>query len=384
MAHVFDSDYFNGGKKVGGYAHEGYWDYPIHWATYRKVKEYRPTSVLELGAARGYVLRRLEDDGVRVRGLEISEHCYLTRAIEDIVTWDITQTPWPVKDQEFDLCLSIAVLEHIPEDKLGAVFAEMKRTCKRGLHGIDLVDHDHFDKTHCSIHPLPWWEARLPEGQVGIDKEDLEKGPANPPGGTGVKLNVGSFTTMFHNGWRNLDRIDLRPWAQQHGYSFTHWDVLNGLPYDEGVVDLIFCCHMLEHLTYDEGGKFLAECRRVLKPGGVARFLTPDAGKLIRHYGCAMAEQQRRNNSGIVSMLDDFNELSPTAASRPTPAGKLYELLMAEHKAIYDYETIDHVLKGAGFDKIERAKFRHSRNPLMQRETTDLYPELSLIVEVVK
>jgi SAM-dependent methyltransferase len=372
VSHVFDKDYFHGGKKVGGYANEGYWDYPVHWTTFRKVMEYKPESVLELGAARGYILRRLEDEGVRVKGLEISEHCRLTRAINDIVTWDITQTPWPVKDKEFDLCLSVAVLEHIPEDKLPAVFAEMARTCKRGLHGIDLHDDDHFDQTHCTIRPQDFWEERLPPGHIGVDKEALEAGPVQVPTGTGVKLNIGSFTTMFHHGWRNVDRIPLGPWAAQHGYSFTHWDILNGIPYDENIVDLIFTSHMFEHLSYEEGARFLAECHRVMKPGGVLRVLVPDAGVILAKHAAGT--------------LGDFDEMSETAAMRPTSAGKLYELLCAEHRAIYDAGTLGNALIEAGFpaDNVWQLPFRKSASPVMQRETTDLYADLSLIMEATK
>lgn len=370
MTHPFDRDYFHGGAKVGGYAREGYWDYPIHHLTARKIMALKPESVLELGAARGYILKRLEDDGVRVKGLEISEHCRLTRVIDDIVTWDITQTPWPIADQSFDLCFSIAVLEHIPEDKLPAVFAEMARTCKRGYHGIDLHDDDHFDKTHVSIHDAAWWKERLPAGHEGVDKEDLEKGAIDPPSGTGVKLNIGSFTTMFHHGWRNIDTIDLSRWAQQFDYTFMHWDVLKGLPYDDNVVDLIFSCHVLEHFSYDDGAKLLAECARVLKPGGVLRVLVPDTHALIEQYNA--------------NRLNLFDELSSTAAARSTQAGKLWELLCGgDHRSFYDWTTLEHVLQSAGFGTVERATFRKSRSTMMQRETMDLFPDISLIAEAV-
>ena len=372
VKHPFDKDYFHGGKKVGGYAREGYWDYPVHNVTHRKLMEYKPESVLEVGAARGYVLKRLEDDGVRVRGLEISEHCHLTRVVNDVVTWDITQTPWPVKDQEFDLCFSIAVLEHIPEDKLPAVFAEMKRTCKRGLHGIDYKDEDGFDQTHCTIHDESWWRARMPEGHLAVDKQVLEEGAIAPPTGTGVKLNIGSFNigsygTMFHYGWRNLDVIDLRAWAQGHGYSFVCHDVTRGLPYDDGIVDLIFASHVLEHFTYEQGAALLAECHRVMKPGAVMRVLVPDAERLIAAYR--------------TDKLGAYDEMSETASARPTRASKLYELLCAEHRAIYDEGTLVRALRSAGFKHADRAAFRQSQSPVMRRETIDLYPELSLIVE---
>lgn len=378
MSHVFDRDYFHGGAKVGGYAHEGYQDFAAHWLTVKKILELKPDSVLEIGAARGYVLRRLEDAGVRVCGLEISEHCFLTRAVEDIVTWDVTKAPWPIEDKAFDLGLSVAFLEHVPEDKLPIVFSELARTCKRGLHGIDLHDDDHFDKTHCTIRPLRYWLARLPEGHVGVDKEDLERGDALaaiPPGAPGVKLNIGSFTTQFHQGWRNFDILDLSEWSKARGFKFSQLDVRNGIPFDDGVADLIFSSHMLEHLSYDEGAKFLAECRRVLRPAGVLRVLVPDADRLIDRYRDHHPGTQGQCGLGL------YDELSPTASARPTAAGKLYELLCAEHHAIYDWTTLRRMLETAGFTNIRRAQFRRSLSTVMQHETTDLYPELSLIVE---
>ena len=375
MSHPFDSAYFNGGGRVGGYAREGYWDYPVHWTTVRKVMEQKPESVLEIGAARGYVLRRLEDQGVRVKGLEISEHCRATRAVEDIVTWDVTETPWPVGDKEFDLCLSIAFLEHVPEEKLPRVFSEMKRTCKRGLHGVDLHDDDHFDQTHVCIRPAEWWRKRLPKNHLAVDKEDLEKGEIVVPGGAGVKLNLGSFITMFHFGWRNFDAIDLRQFARAHQYDFVHHDVRAGLPFDDGVVDLIFSCHMLEHLSYDEGAQLLRECSRVLKPGGVIRILVPNAGQLVHMGFCTAAP----------GSLQDFHEISPSAARRPTQMGKLWELLCENHRSAYDFETLEHALTlGPGLIDVHRCAFRQSRSEVMRRETTDLYPDMSLIVEAEK
>ena len=78
---AFDKDYFNGGKKVGGYAREGYRDFPVHWVTANKVMSLNPKSVLELGCARGYILKKIQDEGVPIGGLEVSKHCYLTRAV---------------------------------------------------------------------------------------------------------------------------------------------------------------------------------------------------------------------------------------------------------------------------------------------------------------
>lgn len=367
-AHPFDQDYFHGGRKVGGYAGEGYRDFPVHAITARHVLDRKPTSVLELGCARGYVLKRIQDAGVPAHGLEISEHCQLTRVVDGVVTWDITRTPWPETVVPYDLCVSVAVLEHIPEDKLPAVFAEMARCTQRGLHGVDVHDDDHFDQTHVTIRPIEWWRERMPPGHEVVDKEELERGELVQEGyAPGIKLNLGSFTTMFP-GWRNLDRVDLGAWATLNGYSFTRVDLSEGLPFDDDIADLIYASHVIEHFTYAAGTQLLAECRRVLKPGGLLRVAVPDAERLIRNY-----------QDGSIKRLD---ELSPTPAR--TPIDRLYALLCDGHHALYDWPRMHLALTDAGFSVVEHSSFRSSRSNAMRRETIDLYPDLSLFVEAVK
>jgi predicted SAM-dependent methyltransferase len=368
-AHPYDKHYFHGGTKVGGYAGSGYRDFPVHWTTYAHVMKREPKSVLELGCGRGYLLKRFAEYAkIPVQGLEISEHCHLTRAIEDVVTHDVTVAPWPVADQEFDLCLSLAFLEHIPEDKLPVVFAEMARTCRRGLHGIDVHDGDSFDQTHCTIREVAWWKERLPPGHEAVDKEDLEAGPiVLPPGlDRGVKLNLGSFTHMFH-GWRNLDLIDLTPWARTNGYTFTPWDLAHGLPYDDQVVDLIFLSHVLEHFDYAAGQRLLGECQRVLKPGGVLRVAVPDAERLLTLY-----------REGTLSTLQELCGSELTGE----PIQLLHELLYGgDHRAIYDQRTLVRALHAVGFTQGYGSVFGAGASVVMRRETIDLYPEMSLFVE---
>lgn len=369
---AYDRRYFNGGGEAGGYAREGYWDYPIHWLTFRKLMERKPESILELGPARGFILKRAEDVGVRVKGLEVSDHCVLTRAVEDIVSWDLTQTPWPVGDKEFDLGFSIATLEHIPEAALPAVVAELARTCKRGLHGVDFGGHDDgFDKTHCTLRDQKFWLSALPPGHEVFDKEDLERGSADPPGGDGkLKINAGSFTTMFHNGWVNVDQHPLQQFATAYGYDYRQYDLRNGLLFTDRSADLIFACHFLEHLTYKEGAAFLRECRRVMKEGAAMRIVVPDAGRLIECY-----------RDGKMSQFDEIGE---ECANTPMEAAKLWSLLFAGHSAMYDTASLVLALNDAGFSRVQPMAFRKSLAPQILRETFDPYPGLSLFVEALK
>jgi predicted SAM-dependent methyltransferase len=368
---LFDKHYFNGGQKVGGYAHEGYWDYPVHWVTFEKIMAMEPETALEIGCSRGYIVKRLQDAGVPTCGLEISTHCMLTRAADGITEWDICKTPWPYKDKAFDLCFSVAVLEHIPEEFLPAVVAEMERVSKRGCHGIDFGENDDgFDKTHCTLRPKSWWHKILPSSQHGMDKEFLESGnvlDAIPVGDGKLKLNVGSCWTMFHHGWLNIDILPLHEFAQKNLYKFVQMDVTKGLMFENGVVDLISASHFLEHLTPDEGVQFLKECKRVLKPGGVVRIAVPDLPLLMQKY-----------QAGELGIYDEINN---TSAACDTQAAKLWSLLFEGHKTAYDAASLESAARKAGFTNMAVQGFRKGNDQILS-ETVDMFPCLSLYFEL--
>lgn len=397
---AFDSKYFGGGSKWGGYAHEGLADFPVHNITARYVQTRRPSSILELGAARGYLGKRWEDAGIGYRGLEISRHCVMTRVSAGVEWLDACEGVWPAGDKEYDLSFSCAVMEHIPEKYLPNVISEMARTCRRGLHGIDLGAHDDgFDKTHCTLRPKSWWLAKFAELAPGwpvevVDKEELE---ALPPGGFPkdvlqgdgkLKLNVGSFTTMFQHGWLNLDQHDLSQWAAQRGYQFKHCDVRGGLPFMTGSVDLIFAHHSLEHLTYHEGKSLLREFRRVLKPDGALRIAVPNAELLVQGYGegCGWDTLTPDNDFAAAPHLVDYGEMNEGAANADSDVERLYALLCAGHAALYDSYALTKALEKAGFE-VEPTKFRragreHPGTQQILRETTEMdYNGSSLLVD---
>jgi predicted SAM-dependent methyltransferase len=80
------------------------------------------------------------------------------------------------------------------------------------------------------------------------------------------KLHIGSGPVVLPE-WTNVD-------LEYHPGVHHVIDVRDGLPFD--AVELIYAEHFIEHLTHDEGIRFLAECRDALSPSGVLRLSTPN------------------------------------------------------------------------------------------------------------
>jgi predicted SAM-dependent methyltransferase len=89
-------------------------------------------------------------------------------------------------------------------------------------------------------------------------------------------LNIGCGS-IFHPAWINLDITSSSPYIRPH-------DIRWGLPFANAEIDVCYGSHVLEHLTPDQAQKMLADCSRVLKPGGILRIVVPDLESIARNY----------------------------------------------------------------------------------------------------
>lgn len=91
-----------------------------------------------------------------------------------------------------------------------------------------------------------------------------------------LKINFGCGEEKL-DGWVNVD-LD---------YAFRPdvlMDLSQAFPLADASVDFILSEDFLAQLDIEGGKRFLSECRRVLKPDGVLRLLTPDLNRLARAY----------------------------------------------------------------------------------------------------
>lgn len=89
-----------------------------------------------------------------------------------------------------------------------------------------------------------------------------------------VNLGCGK---RFHLEWIN---IDVNPQSPQ----VIAQDLSKGIPLSDLSCDVVYHSHLLEHLRRNDALKFMKECHRVLKPGGILRVATPDLERICRIY----------------------------------------------------------------------------------------------------
>ena len=148
----------------------------------------------------------------------------------------------------------------------------------------------------------------------------------------GIRINLGSGHWKF-DGWVNVDLDrDSKPEVCA--------DLSGGLPFADGVAELMHTEDFIDQLELDQARSFLRECHRILQPQGVLRVLTPDLEELARLY---LHDQDR------LKYL--WNEHVGVPLQTGT-AGEIFNTGMrfAGHTFLYDEETFKLLAAECGFD----------------------------------
>jgi predicted SAM-dependent methyltransferase len=140
-------------------------------------------------------------------------------------------------------------------------------------------------------------------------------------------------------GWSNLDFVKSP--------NVVSVDLTQRIPVTSGSIELIFCEHFIEHISEADGERFLAECHRLLQPGGTLRISTPDLRKLIEVY-----------------LAGNITEWSDLGWSPATPCALLNEGVRSwGHLFMYDEQQLMAALQKTGFVGLRRVAWRTSEIP---------------------
>lgn len=130
------------------------------------IKLANPKSVLDVGCAFGYIVKRLNDRGVMAYGCDISEYAVkrASEIIPDRVVQCDIRSGLPFKDGEFDLLYCEGVLEHIEEESIDFVMKEFDRVAEKRMLAISLAEHPEAlnEPGHICVKPVEWWVEKMP------------------------------------------------------------------------------------------------------------------------------------------------------------------------------------------------------------------------------
>ncbi len=131
------------------------------------------------------------------------------------------------------------------------------------------------------------------------------------------------------------------------------WDITKGLPVRNRSLQGIFTEHCLEHISFDDCGRILAEFRRLLRPGGWVRIVVPDAEMYLDLY------HRAKRGEAIAFPV-------PALDGDLTPMMHVNRTFRAYgHRFAYDFETLRRMLLRAGFTDVRREQFRLGADPAL-------------------
>jgi len=164
-------------------------------------------------------------------------------------------------------------------------------------------------------------------------------------------LHLGAELFSLPN-WFNTD-LDPR------GEGIYYLDATRPFPFPSSSFDFIFSEHMIEHISFVEGLKLLAECRRILRPGGVVRAATPNLRTIL-----ALIADSDGNEAYLRWAVQEFNL---PKAPFPKAPGVINNFFRAwGHQFIYDPEVLRNAMEQAGFGEIVQCEVGASRHLLLQ------------------
>ena len=224
--------------------------------------------------------------------------------------------------------------------------------------------------------PLVALDVELP-----LTKEALD--------GLGVRGLQSGCGDAVRQRWLNSDNRSLHDGndfttAPGHVYRvgddryFLQHDVPEPFPIEDESLDWCYSEHFIEHLTLEDGIAWLADARRMLKPGGFVRVSTPDLRKYAAGYMDAGSAFFAEHGQKVAAILRD-----PSAVERP--AFMVNQTFYRwGHKWMYDVEEVRYAATEAGFspNAVEERGYRDSREPAVaaldipSRENESFYVEI--------
>ena len=155
------------------------------------------------------------------------------------------------------------------------------------------------------------------------------------------KLQIGTGTNVME-GWLNSDLYPRK--------GMIYLNATKPLPFPNQSFDYIYSEHMIEHISFQDGYKFLEDSFRILRAGGKIRIATPNLSFYLKLFSTNKTPEQKEYMEWMYS-----NWIKKSGASFQNEAFILNLVQHAwGHVFIYDFVTLKSVLEKIGFDSIKQ------------------------------
>lgn len=208
-----------------------------------------------------------------------------------------------------------------------------------------------------------------------------------------VQYGSGPYTAPA--GWKNFDasptlRLQQLPvigkFLKKRMHVAFHPDALLGdilkeLPgIAQNSCDGVYCCHVLEHLSYADCITAIRNTYRILKPGGVFRCVLPDLECAARRYIENLQENDREAN---VKFMEE------TLLGRQQRVRGMRQLIQTafgnkEHQYMWDHVSLAHQLQQAGFRQVRRCEFNDAADEMFKLVEEEIRFQNAVALEATK
>ena len=199
---------------------------------------------------------------------------------------------------------------------------------------------------------------------------DLGSGPIAHPGWVGIDRSPNLLLQKVPGAKRLLHKAGLLgdlhmiPWSPE----IKRVNMIKGLPYADNSVAAIYSSHAFEHIYLDEVRGILAECHRVLRPGGVIRLALPDGEQWARDL--LAGDHDEGEPPGLTYNM----RLGSHTTQRPAGIRKLIGAAGGHlHRWQPTRDLVRDLLVKSGFSDVIEREFRQGDLPDL--ETIEARPE---------
>jgi predicted SAM-dependent methyltransferase len=229
---------------------------------------------------------------------------------------EFDESMWPCSGEEIDFCFMARKAGHMIGIAKDVYIHHYGSQTFNEMQNAGLVDYKDVCKK-CDAHLSERWGEDFWHRQKWILKE------------TGIRLNLGCGAYKM-KGFINVDQLEK-----------VNPDLVcdaTELPYENETISEIYCGHLLEHMTLENGEKALGYWKKLLIPGGKITITVPDFDVLVTEYvdWPTTDKLKKLNDLYIYSYCQD-----------------------SHHKYCYSADLLKEVMGKAGFTDLKRLPVDH-------------------------